>query len=243
MLVIRTPPLIVHPFSTCKISVNDFIDHCHLRVNDAARRSADGDIIGKHDEFDVENGALPYPTNRDARTVLIIPIQARLRTIRLFVHDDGMHRGRGTAPRVCLGRKRHHGLAHLLWARRGPSCKAHRDGHQMAIQNSHTIARRRYAERLAGAHVERLDAVVAVDEVTEYLEYFPLHFFFFAGDVGNDVVEDVEGGYAGVACARDGLHGGDDARLDRAKRFFEGAEGNDEARRGAVGVCEDETAL
>ena len=86
----------------------------------------------------------------------------------------------------------------------------------MPIDDRHPIARRRHAERLARAHIKRLDAIVPVDEAPEDLEGLPLHLLFFAADEGNDVVEDVEAGYAGVSRTRDGLHGGDQ-RLFRAR--------------------------
>ena len=113
----------------------------------------------------------------------------------------------------------------------------------MPIDARQPIAQRRHAERLACAHIKRLDAIVPIDEVSKDLEGLPLHLLFFATDEGDDVVEDTEVGYAGVCRARDGLHGGNDARFDRTNGFFERAEGYDEARGGAVCVGEDEALL
>ena len=110
----------------------------------------------------------------------------------------------------------------------------------MPIDDGHACARRRDAEGLACAHVERDAAIVRVYEAAEDLERLPLELFFFARDEGDDVVEDVEGRDAGVACARDGLHGCEDAGFDGSECFFERAEGYDEACCGAVCVCEDE---
>ena len=72
-------------------------------------------------------------------------------------------------------------------------------------------------------------------QFAEQLEGLGFHFFFFAADEGDDVVEDVHGGDAGVASAADGLHGGDkdlldaEALLDRLKR-------HDQADGGAIGI-------
>jgi len=154
------------------------------------------------------------------------------------MHEYGVHRSGGAGG--CIGGIRNKRLTHLLWARRRTPGEAHRDGHHMSVDNRHPITRRRHAQRLTCPHVERFQAIVPIDEVPENLERLPLHLFFFAANVGYDVVDDVEAGYAGVACARDGLHGGDDAGFDRAKGFFERAEGYHETGRGAVGVGEDE---
>jgi hypothetical protein len=46
-----------------------------------------------------------------------------------------------------------------------------------------------------------------------------LELLFFVLDVGDDVAEDVERGYAGVACAADSLHGGDEEFFDAEAGF------------------------
>ena len=58
--------------------MDDSLDDCHLRIDDAARCSTDGDIIGDHDKFDVQYGTLAYPSNRNPSTVLVISIQVGL---------------------------------------------------------------------------------------------------------------------------------------------------------------------
>jgi len=63
-----------------------------------------------------------------------------------------------------------------------------------------------------------------VVEAAEELGYFFLELLFFVLDVGDDVAEDVERSYSGVAGAGDGLHGGDEELVD-AKAGFERCEG------------------
>jgi len=58
----------------------------------------------------------------------------------------------------------------------------------------------------------------------EELGYFFLELLFFVLDVGDDVAEDVERSYSGVAGSGDGLHGGDEELVD-AKAGFERCEG------------------
>ena len=62
-------------------------------------------------------------------------------------------------------------------------------------------------------------------ELAQQLEHLLFHFLFFVADVGNDVVEDVHRGYAGIAGAADGLHGGDEDLLD-SEAIFDGLEGH-----------------
>ena len=54
---------------------------------------------------------------------------------------------------------------------------------------------------------ERLDC--AGEEVAQDLLRLLLHLFFFVADERNYIGGDVHGCYAGIACAGDGLHGGD----------------------------------
>ena len=223
--------------------MDDSLDHCHLRIDDAAHCSTDGDIIGEHNKFDVQYGTLAYSSNRDSSTVLVISIQAGLRAVRLLMHEYSMSGSRGTTQSRRIGDVHHQGLTHLLWTRRWPPRKPHRHRHRVPVDNRHPSARRTHAERLARAHIKRLDSIVPVDEAPEDLEGFPLHLLSFTVDEGNDVVKDVEAGYPGVSRARDDLHGGDDAQFDRTKGLFERAEGYDEARGGAVCVGEDEALL
>ena len=92
-----------------------------------------------------------------------------------------------------------------------------------------------------GAHArsERLDDVAI--ELAQQLEHLLFHLLFFVADVGNDVVEDVHGGYAGIARAADGLHGGGKDLLD-SKAIVDGLESQHRAHDRAVGVGDDVAA-
>ncbi len=72
----------------------------------------------------------------------------------------------------------------------------------------------------------------------EELGDFLLEFLFFVLDVGDDVAEDVERSYSGIAGAGDGLQGGDEEFVD-AEAGFERSEGKDEADGAAVGVGDE----
>jgi len=159
----------------CITSMDDPLLNCRLRINDATRCSTNGYIIGKHNKFDVQHGTLPNSTDRDTCTILVIPIQARLRTVRLFVHEYGMHRIGRASRRI--GGIRNKRLAHLLWARRWPPSKPYRHGHHMPIDDRHPITGRRHAQGLTCPHVKRLEAIVPIDQASENLERLPFHFF------------------------------------------------------------------
>jgi hypothetical protein len=76
----------------------------------------------------------------------------------------------------------------------------------VAVDDRNAIATGAHARR------ERLDGVAF--QLAEQLERLLFHLLFFVADVGNDVVEDVHGGHAGIARAADGLHGGGEDLLD-----------------------------
>ncbi len=67
---------------------------------------------------------------------------------------------------------------------------------------------------------------------------FGFQFVFFALDVGDDVVDDVEAGDSGVSCAAESLHGGDIDAVD-AEGAVDGGEGEGEDDAAAVAVCDD----
>jgi hypothetical protein len=105
------------------------------------------------------------------------------------------------------------------------------------VDDGHAVARGRDADGLVRAEVERGRIG---REAAEDLGRLPLDLLLLAADVGHDVVEDVEGGNAGVAAAGDGLHRGAEDGLKRPEGVFEGFERHDEAGGGAVGVGDDE---
>ena len=219
---------------------HDPFEHRKLSIDNAARRSTDRHIVRKQDELDVQHRTLPHPAHRHARAVLEVPVEARLGPVWLLVHDDRVARRGRTAERARVGGERGEGLADLLGRGRGPLGEAHGDARCVPVDDGDAVARCADAEGVFGVHVEGLYAgigagggavvvvlVFRVGDAAEDFERFPFYFFFLALDVGDDVVEDVEGGNAGVACAGDGLEGGDDDGFDGAEGSFEGGEGDD----------------
>ena len=73
------------------------------------------------------------------------------------------------------------------------------------------------------------------------LACLPLDLLLLPTDVGDDVVEHVHGGHAGIAAARDGLKGRDDDSGNGAKCILECLERDNEAGGRAVCVCDDES--
>lgn len=222
---------------------DEALENGEFCVDDAARGCADGNVVGEDDEFDIQDCTLSHTAHGDAGTVLKVAIETRLWAIGFLVDIDGVKRGRGAGESLGDGGVGNESLADLLGARGRPAGEANGDGHGMAIDDGDAVAGRRDAEGMGSVHVEGELAVVVLDDAAEDLEGLPFDLFFLAGDVGDDVVGDVEGGDAGVARAGDGLHGGDDARVEGSERALEGTEGDDEAGGGAVGVGEDEATV
>jgi len=70
---------------------------------------------------------------------------------------------------------------------------------------------------------------------SQELQGLGFHLFFFAADVGDDIAQNIHRWHAGVACAGNGLHGGDKDLL-YAEALLDGLERHDEADGRAVGV-------
>ena len=67
------------------------------------------------------------------------------------------------------------------------------------------------------------------------------HLFFFLGDVGDDVAENVERGHAGIARAADRLHG-HDHHLLQAEALFQRRQRHHQADGGAIRIGNDKAA-
>ena len=78
----------------------------------------------------------------------------------------------------------------------------------MSVEHGHAVARGRDADVLV------FEADAAGLHPAEDLARFRLELVLFAGDVRDDVVEDVHAGDARVAGAGDGLHGDDTGGVD-----------------------------
>ena len=78
-------------------------------------------------------------------------------------------------------------------------------------------------------------------QVAEQFACFFLHLFFFLGDVGNHVTQNVERSHARISGAADGLHGGRHHRL-KTKNAIEWGESEYQADGRAVGIGHNEPA-
>src|ERR1019366_8494820 len=78
-------------------------------------------------------------------------------------------------------------------------------------------------------------------QFTEKFAGLLLHLFFFLGNVGNDIAENVEGSHSGIACAADGLHGSNEQGLD-AKFLMQRSQRHYQSDRRTVRVGNDVSA-
>nr|POE73246.1 hypothetical protein CFP56_73760 [Quercus suber] len=121
---------------------------------------------------------------------------------------------------------------------RRPFRKRERHARRVAVQHGH--ARTGAGDLEVGGFLER--GGVPVDAAQD-LARFALQLVFFAGDVRDDVVEDVHAADARVPGARESLERDHGAFFDRAEFCLEGGEGDHEADDGAVGVADLEALL
>ena len=193
----------------------------------------------KGNEFNVKHARriLAHPSDRNSITPIRLPVQPGLGPIRL-VHDDNRPvRRRRTAHLLRLGDVLAHGGNHIVYGRWGTALKGQRHAGSVPIEDRNAVTRGRDSDLLV------LEADVAGLHPAEDLACFSLELVLFAGDVRDNVVEDVHAGDAGVAGARDGLHGDDAGGADRTETGDESGEGNGNARDGAVGVADDEAGV
>lgn len=160
-------------------------------------------------------------------------IEPGLRPVWRIVDDDGLGWGGGDAKVLRVACVFSESVFDLCDGGRGRSGKLDRDASGMAVDDGDTGACGGDVDLFGRVEVERL--VVGCD-AAEDLVGLPFDLVFFATDEGDDVVHDIQAAYAGVACARDGLEGGDDDGVEGPKGLFEGGEGDDDAGGGAVGV-------
>lgn len=146
---------------------------------------------------------------------------------------------RARAPQLLrLAIERPQRVLDLLRARRGPPREPDARALEVAVEDRDAVAVRRDLHGMLGVHVE---GGLVVRQAAEDLGELPFDLLLFFADVGNDVVEDVERGDAGVTRAGDGLHRRDHDGLERSEGLLERVKGDGDTRRRAVGVGDDET--
>lgn len=157
--------------------------------------------------------------------------------------DDSVSGRRGTADGLSVWGKGGERFADLL--RTGGRSPGEPNGYTLsvAVDNGDAVAGSRYAERMAGVHIESLDAVVTLCNAAKDFEGLPFELLLLSTDVRHNVVQDVETGHAWVARARDGLHGSNEHGFDGAKCALESGERDDHCGRRAVGIGNDEALL
>jgi hypothetical protein len=215
--------------------------HCDLCVHDRTRRRPDADVVREHDKLDVQNAALAHSADVDPASVLVVPVESRLRPVNLVVDMDRLL-GRGrTCELLWLAGVRLENLDDLLRRRRRSPGKADGNSLGVAVEDRYAVAVSRDLERRVRMEVERI--LSRLHEAAEDLGRLPLDLLLFARDIRNDVVEDVERWHAGIASSRDSLHRSDEDALERTKGKFEGLERDDYCRRRAVCVRDDVSLL
>ena len=175
---------------------------------------------------------LAHPPHTNTVSPTGLPIQPRLRPIRLLHHHHGLLRRTRTPDPLRL--------AHIL-AQRAPDVR-HRRGRPprepqrhargVPVQHGDARARRGDAQRV----VRELRG--GARERPEDLARLRLELVLLAADERHHVVQDVQGGDARVAGAGDGLQGDDVGGVDGAEAGFERGEGDHQARDCAVGVAD-----
>ena len=187
----------------------------------------------------------PYSAHTHRIPARDVAIKSRLRTIGFVEDDDGVFWCGRAAEFLGFGGVFAEGGFHLFggWERGGGAVT-------IAIAIATILEAEGYESHVAVGDADAgtgcADGEVGLVgkggqvwvEGSEDLLGFGFKFIFFAGDVGDDVVEDVHGGDAGVAGAGDGLGGEDFDGGDGAEAGLEGSEGNYDADYGTVGVAD-----
>ena len=191
--------------------------------------------MGQCHKLDVKDIVFSNAPHADGVASVEVPVQSRLRSVLVVKDVDCMFRCTVAAQLLRLGdiiAQSIFDLVHGWWWRNG---KLQRYAGGVPIHDWDPVAVGR-----DGDGVEHGEACCVVIDPPEDLAGLPLDLLFLAADVGDDVVEHVHGGDAGIAAAGDGLEGGDDDGRDGAKRILERPERDNKAGGRAVCVCDDE---
>lgn len=208
----------------------------NLGIDDGRSRCTQSDIIDQADKLDVKDGTLSDPPHADTSTVVEVFIEPGLRPVGCVVHDDSLGGCGGYVELLCLAGVLSERLFDLCDGGRGRLGKLDGDAAGVAVDDGDAGACGGDVDLFGRVEVKGL---VVGRDAAENLVGLPFDFLFFTADEGDDVVHDIQAAYAGVACAGDGLEGGDHDGLEGPKGLFERGEGDDEAGGGAVGVGDD----
>src|ERR1035437_1621776 len=202
-----------------------FAETCQqFGVEDGGSGGAANGVVREHGGLPVEHAAGAQAAHGHRHAVAAIAVQSGLGAIVLGSPLDGLI---GSGGQLLAGEGTELVPSGEQFFPGGRTGQFDRDALGVAVLDGDAVATG------ADAGGEGGDGVAF--KTAEKLEGFGLHLFFFAANVGHDVDQDVHGGYAGVAGAGDGLHGGHEDLFD-AEALLDGLEGHDQAYGGAVGV-------
>jgi hypothetical protein len=163
-----------------------------LGVEERCSGRAANRVVDESDHPDVQNRAATDPAHGHGHASLAIAIETGLRPVSFVENMKRAARGRRKGARLGLAGELLDRLPDRfddIAVRLLPQGKG--DGHDVPVDRGHAVRLRRDAER-------RVDEP-AVGPASENAEWLALDLRFFAGNVGNDVVEDGVRGDAGVA--------------------------------------------
>src|SRR5271157_1151206 len=189
-----------------------------------SRRAADG-VVREHGELVVQNAAWTQASNRYRHSITAVYIEAGLRTVRRIVIDERLRRRQWQLELLRSRTKiveRSYDVGGLRFL---PQLHGNRLG--VAVLNCYPIAMCRHAES------GWLDMITV--QSPEQFARLLLHLFFFFGDVGDDIAQNVERGDARISRAADRLHRSDKDRFD-AKLLMQRRECNHQSDGRAVRI-------
>lgn len=196
--------------------------------------------MAQGDKLDVKDAALvlAHAADADGVTPAELAVEAGLGPVGGVKDLDGGLRGAGAAEGLGLADVGAQGVLDVVGRGGRAAGEAQGDAGCVAVEDGDAGA--------GGADAEGrllVDGGAVGGEGAEDLLGLRLELVLLAGDVGDDVVENVERGHARVAGAGDGLEGHDGDLVNGAEAGLQGGEGDDEADDGAVGVADEEALV
>src|ERR1039458_4572424 len=188
-------------------------------------------VVREHSELVVEHPARAKPAHAHRHPIPAVHVEARLRPVRRGIVKDRLRGRQRQFQFLRSGVKLVECRDQLVGT--GLPLQLYRHGFGVAIFHRNSIAVCRHAKGC------RFDPLVG--QFTEKFAGLLLHLFFFLGDVGNDVAENVERSYSRITCAADGLHGGNEQGLD-AEFLMQRRQRHHQSNRRTVRVGNDVSA-
>lgn len=191
--------------------------------------------MGEDDHLVVKYWVWSDSADGDTVAGVSVSVQTGLWSVWLFEDVDGVLWGRVTAQELGLADVVTKTLLDLLEGRLWSVSELEGDTLGVAVGDGDSVA-------LCGDEevVVKLELGGVLVEPAEDLLGLPLDLVFLAGDVGDDVVQDVDAWDAGgEACAGDGLQGGGGDKLERAKLVDKRLQRSHKAGGGAVGDADE----